>query len=174
MSITSIAFTGTNAADFARTTTCGASLGAGASCNISVNFRPTGTGARTANLSVTDNAPGSPHTVPLTGTGTAVTISPTTLTYTSQTVGTTSAAKVVTLTNSGTSALTGVGISLTGTNAADFARTTTCGTTLAAGTNCTISATFKPTARGTRMATLTVADSDPASPQQVSLTGTGR
>ena len=174
MNITSISFTGTNAADFARTTTCGATLAAGASCNISVTFRPTATGSRTASLSVTDSAPGSPHTVPLTGTGTAVTVSPTSLTYTTQTVGTTSAAKTVTVTNSGTTALTGVGISFTGTNATDFAQTNTCGTSVAAGSSCTISVTFKPLAAGIRTATLRIADSDPTSPQQVTLTGIGR
>ena len=174
MSITSIAFTGTNAADFARTTTCGATLGAGASCTISVTFRPTATGSRTANLSVSDNAPGSPHTIPLTGTGTAVTVSPTSLTFTSQAVGTTSAARTVTLTNSGTTTLTAVSVSITGTNLGDYAQTNTCGTSVAAGQNCTISVTFRPTATGTRTASLGIADSDPTSPQQVTLTGTGR
>jgi hypothetical protein len=174
LSITSITFTGTNAADFARTTTCGTTLAAGASCNISVTFRPTATGSRTANLSVVDNAPGSPHTIPLTGTGTAVTVNPTSLTFASQTVNTTSAAKTVTVTNSGTTALSGVGISFTGTNATDFAQTNTCGTSVAAGASCSISVTFKPLARNSRSATLRIADSDPTSPQQLNLTGTGR
>jgi hypothetical protein len=174
MSITSIAFTGANAADFARTTTCGTTLAAGSSCNISVTFRPTATGSRTARLSVTDSAPGSPQTAPLTGTGTAVTVSPTSLTYTTQTVGTTSAAKTVTVTNSGTTALTGVGISFTGTNATDFAQTNTCGTSLAAARSCTISVSFRPLGTGIRSATLRIADSDPTSPQQVSVIGAGR
>ena len=107
MSITSISFTGANAGDFARTTTCGATLTAGANCSISVTFRPTATGARTGTLSVSDNAPGSPHTIPLTGTGTAVTVSPSDSDIHQSGVGTTSAAKAVTLTNSGTAALTG-------------------------------------------------------------------
>jgi hypothetical protein len=89
-------------------------------------------------------------------------------------VGTTSAARAVTVTNSGATSLTGVGVSITGTNGADFSQTNTCGISLGAGASCTISVTFQPTARGTRTATLAVADSDPTSPQQVSLTGTGR
>ncbi len=173
MSIISILFTGANAGDFARTTTCGATLAAGANCSISVTFRPTATGARTGTLSVSDNAPGSPHTIPLTGTGTAVTVSPTTLTYASQAVGTTSAAKAVTVTNSGTAALTAVAISFTGTNATDFAQTNTCGISVAAGTSCTINVTFTPLVQGSRTATLRIADSDPTSPQQVTITGTG-
>ena len=173
MSITTIAFTGTNAADFARTTTCGTTLNAGASCNIGVTFRPRALElARRTCPSPTMHLKSAHDSS--TGTGSAAHSNPTTLTYASQTVGTTSAAKVVTLTNSGTTALTAVAISLTGTNAADYARTTTCGTSLAAGGNCTISVTFTPTARGTRTATLTVTDSDPSSPQQVTITGTGK
>jgi uncharacterized protein DUF4082/Big-like domain-containing protein/centrosomal CEP192-like protein/carboxypeptidase family protein/ASPM-SPD-2-Hydin domain-containing protein len=174
MSISSITITGTNGGDFARTTTCGTTLAAGASCTISVTFRPTATGDRTASVSVTDNAPGSPHTAPLTGAGTGVTVTPTSLTFASQTVGTTSTAQVVTVRNIGTATLTGIIISDTGTNAGDFNQTTTCGASLNAGASCTISVTFRPSARFSRTATLRISDSDPASPQQVALSGTGR
>ena len=174
MSITGITITGTNSGDFARTTTCGSTLAVNASCTISVTFRPAAAGTRTASVSIADNAPGSPQTVSLTGTGTAVSVSPTSLSFGNQTVGTTSAAQTVTVRNLGTTTLTGITISDTGTNAGDFNETTTCGTSLGAGGSCTISVTFRPTARFTRTATLRVTDSDPASPQQVSLTGTGR
>ena len=173
MTISSTAITGTNAGDFSRTTTCGSSLGAGSSCTISVTFKPTAAGTRTASVSITDNAAGSPQTVPLTGTGTGVSLTPSSLTFSTQRRGTTSTAQTVTLRNVGTAALTGISTSLTGTNPGDYAQTTTCGTTLAVGTSCTISVTFKPTATGTRTATLRLADSDPTSPQTTSLTGTG-
>ena len=80
MSITSIAITGTNAGDFARTTTCGATLGR---AQLQYPVSPSSDGDRCSHrdFSVTDSAPGTPHTIPLTGTGTAVTVSPTTLTY---------------------------------------------------------------------------------------------
>jgi hypothetical protein len=71
--ITSIGISGTNAGDFAQTNTCPAStasLAANASCTISVIFTPPATGTRTASITVTDNVPGSPHSFPLTGTGT--------------------------------------------------------------------------------------------------------
>src|SRR5207253_3152190 len=67
--ITGIAITGTNAGYFAQTHTCGSSLAAGASCTISVTFRPTVSGTLTAVLSITDNAAGSPQSVTLTGDG---------------------------------------------------------------------------------------------------------
>ena len=72
LTITSIGFTGTNAADFAEMDTCGslpASLSAGAQCTITVTFTPQAAGARAAVLSLGDSATGSPHTVGLSGTG---------------------------------------------------------------------------------------------------------
>ncbi len=48
----------------------GLTLAPGTSCSMSVTFHPTASGTRTATLNVTDNAAGSPQTVPLTGTGT--------------------------------------------------------------------------------------------------------
>jgi hypothetical protein len=67
--VTSIALAGTNPGDFTQTNTCGASMPAAASCTITVRFKPTATGTRTANLSLTDAAVGSPQIVKLTGTG---------------------------------------------------------------------------------------------------------
>src|SRR6266702_230632 len=72
LSISSIALTGTNAADFAQTNTCPAStntLAAGSSCTISLTFTPGASGTRSANLTLTDNAADSPQVVALTGTG---------------------------------------------------------------------------------------------------------
>ncbi len=60
--------------DFAQTSTCGASLPASMSCSINVTFTPTATGARNGTITITDDANGSPHTVPLTGTGTDFTV----------------------------------------------------------------------------------------------------
>ena len=56
--------------DFAETNDCGASVASGANCTIDVTFMPTATGAATGSVTITDDAPGSPHTVALTGTGT--------------------------------------------------------------------------------------------------------
>ena len=170
----SIAFTGTNSGDFAQTNTCGSPLAANATCTISVTFTPAVAGARSAALSVADNASGSPQTVSLTGTGVAVgmpvaNVSPTSLTFGGQTVGTTSAAQTVTLSNTGGAALTISSIAASG----DFAESNSCGSSLAAGGNCTISVTFTPTASGTRTGSLSVTDNASGSPQTVSLTGTG-
>jgi hypothetical protein len=58
-------------APFAETNTCGSSVAAGASCTVSVTFKPTAGGAAEGNLSVASSAPGSPLTVGLSGTGAA-------------------------------------------------------------------------------------------------------
>jgi hypothetical protein len=169
LNLTSITASG----DFAETNTCGSTVAAGASCAISVKFTPTATGNRTGNLTVTDSATGSPQTVGLTGTGVAsapgVTLSSNTLTFAAQNTGSTSAAQTVTLTNSGSAALSITSIAASG----DFAETNTCGSSVAAGANCAISVTFTPTAGGSRTGTLTVTDSSSTSPQTVSLVGTG-
>jgi hypothetical protein len=168
LSITSIAITG----DYSQTNSCGTSLAAAASCMINVVFAPVAAGTRTGALVITDNAIGSPHNVPLTGTGlaaTTVSLSPSSLSFGSQAVGTTSAPQPVTLTNTGTGTLNVANIATTG----DFAQTNNCGTSMTPGASCTINVSFIPTASGTRTGTLSVTDNADASPQTVSLTGTG-
>jgi hypothetical protein len=49
--------------------TCGTTLAVGANCTINVVFSPRGAGAQTGTLTVNDNAPGSPQTATVTGTG---------------------------------------------------------------------------------------------------------
>jgi hypothetical protein len=75
--ISGIGITGPNAGEFVQTNTCPPSLTPGGSCIVSVAFSPFGTGNRFATLTVFDNAPGSPHTAPLTGSSTGFSISPT-------------------------------------------------------------------------------------------------
>ena len=178
LSVTSITITGTNSGDFAQANTCGAAVAAGANCTISVTFRPTGTGSRTASVNITDNGPGSPQAITLSGTGTAapapaVTLNPAALAFGSQTVNSTSTAQSVTLTNSGNAALSITGITITGTNSGDFTQATTCVSPVAAGANCTISVTFRPTATGSKTASVNIADDAAGSPQAITLSGTG-
>jgi hypothetical protein len=182
LTITSIAITGANSGDFAQTSTCPVSpttLAAGSNCAISVTFKPTATGARNASVTITDNAANSPQSVTLSGTGAAPIVSlggTVSLNFGNQLVGTTSAAQTITLSNTGTAALTITSIAITGTNSSDFAQTSTCPvspTTLAAGANCAINVTFKPTAVGNRTGSVSFTDSAAGSPQSVALTGTG-
>ena len=175
LSISGVALGGTNPGDFAQTNTCPASLAANATCTISVTFNPTATGSRTASVQITDNAANSPQSVGVSGTGAApaVSLSPASMAFGTQTVGNASAAQSVTLTNSGTAALSIASIALGGTNPGDFAQTNTCPASLAANATCTISVTFNPTATGSRTASLQITDNAPNSPQSVGLSGTG-
>ena len=168
VTITSISASG----DFSQGNNCGSSLSGNSSCTIDVTFSPTSSGTRTGTLTVTDSA--GTQTVSLTGTGTGVgnvTLTPSSVNFGNQGVGTTSSAHPVTLSNGGTSALTGISIAITGVNAGDFGQTNNCGTTLGGSASCTINVKFTPSGYGTRTATLTVSDS--AGTQSSSLTGTG-
>src|SRR5260370_21603254 len=68
LNIASIAITGTNAGDFSQTNTCGQTLAPSASCTISVVFKPTLGGQRTAGVAITSDARGSVPVVTLSGT----------------------------------------------------------------------------------------------------------
>jgi hypothetical protein len=175
LTITSIKVTGSNPGDFAETNTCGSSLAPNLNCSINVTFTPTALGVRSAAVTLTDDAPNSPQTVNLNGTGTtSVSFTPKNLNFGSHKVGHSSNPIVVTVTNLGTTkALTVNSITLTGANLADFSQTNNCGTSLGAGKNCAINVTFTPAKTGARSATLSIKYNDPASPQQVTLTGTG-
>ena len=99
-----------------------------------------------------------------------VSLSPTSLNFGTKLINTTTAAKIVTLTNTGTATLNISSITTNG----DFAKSaTTCGATVAAGASCTVSVTFTPTAINTRTGTLTFNDDASNSPQNVPLTGVG-
>ena len=169
LTITSIQTSG----DFAQNNNCGGSLAAGTNCTINVTFTPTAMGSRTGTLSVNDDATPSPQTVSLSGSGTIVSLSPSTLSFGNVSFGIASAPQSITLTNVGASTLKVTGVGITGTNAGDFTQSNTCGSSVAANTSCTLTVTFKPTATGSRRATLNVSDNGGASPQGVSLSGTG-
>ena len=158
---------------FAQTNNCPNSLGSGNYCTIQVRFHPKTKGVQNGAVSVTDNAPGSPQNVPLTGTGTFVQLVPTTLNFGTQPVGTRSLAKRITLTNKGGAAVNITSISITGIDAKDFAETNTCGKSVASGASCFIKVTFKPLAKGKRTADVSVYDNGGGSPQQAMLIGTG-
>src|SRR5438270_54170 len=155
-----------------------ATLAASGNCTINVTFTPAALGARTGTLSVADNAGGSPQIIMLSGNGTApvVGLAPTSLGFGNQPLATTSAPMTVTLTNTGTAALTISSFAASGDFTATSTGASACPTspaTLAAGANCTINVTFTPTTSGARTGTLSVADDADGSPQTFPLSGNG-
>jgi hypothetical protein len=99
----------------------------------------------------------------------SLTASPTTLSFGNETVGSTSAAQSVTVTNTGSAAAKISAV----TAGSSFAETNTCGSALAAGATCTASVTFTPTATGAASANLTVSSNATNSTLTVALSGTG-
>jgi hypothetical protein len=175
MNFTGIALTGANATDFAQTNNCGSSLAANATCTINVTFTPTALGTRNAAVTFTSNASNSPQSETLTGTGTSsVSYTPKTLNFGSHKVGKSSNPINVTVTNLGTTQTLSISsIGITGSDAGDFTQTNTCGSSLGPGKNCTISVIFTPGQTGTRSAAVDNSNNDPASPQTVSVAGSG-
>jgi hypothetical protein len=169
---TSITISGiTISGDYTQTNNCPGILAPATTCSLSLTFAPTAGGVRNGEVTITDDSPGSPHIIQLTGSGAVpgVTLSPTSLTFATQSVGTTSTPQIVTLTNSGGATLSISRVSISG----DFAETNTCGSSLSAGLNCMISITFSPTTTGSRPGALTITDDAAGSPQVLNLSATG-
>jgi sugar lactone lactonase YvrE len=180
VAFTGVALSGTNASDFSiLSNTCPAILGNGATCSVSIAFKPLAAGTRSATMVLTDSAGNSPQSVPLSGVGGTVTapsisVTPATLTFGSLVVGTKSAAQGITLSNSSGTSVAINSFALTGANSADFSMSAnTCSTTLASGSSCSVSLVFTPGAVGSRSTSLNIADTAAGSPQAVTLGGNG-
>ena len=157
------------------TSPCGGALAKSAKCTLSVTFTPSGIGSIKGAVAIATSGAGSPQIVGLSGTGAIpVTLSPTSLTFAAQTVGTTSAAQAVTLTNNSGGALTISSIAASGDFTAAGSGTAPCGATVAAGATCTFSVTFTPNVKGAISGAATVNESAPLGPAVMKLTGTGQ
>ena len=173
--ISQVSLSGPNSNQFTQENNC-ATVPAGGSCTISTAFKPTTTGDKIATISISHNATGSPSTLSLSGSGAStpapmISVNPTRL-IVSQTTNTTSSAQTVTVSNAGNATLTVSGVSLTGADAGQFAQTNNC-SSVAAGSSCTISVTFRPTpAFGSRSAHVSISHNASGSPAFVSLSGT--
>ena len=146
-------------------------LAPGLTCTISVGFTPSGVGARTGTLTVTDNGGTGTQNVALSGTGLiTTTVAPAGFAIGNTRFGS-KAVRTVTISNKQNQSVT-LGASFTGPNAGDFAVTGgTCGPTLPAKSSCTMIVTFIPGALGSESATLIVTPSpDPLAPYSVAFT----
>ena len=154
-------------------TTCGSSVAAGENCTLSVQFRPSAIGTANGLLTLSDSASSKAQVIELTGVGTIVKVQPGKLNFGTLKVGTRSAPQTVTVTNVGSTALNISSITFTGSDHTEYSDTNTCGKQLGPGANCTISVTFAPLLKGTRVAMLQITDDGGASPQIVQLSGIG-
>ena len=110
---------------------------------------------------------------PSANTASSLQVGPPTLTFPGTSLGVTSPAETVVVSNNTSNPVSLTSITLNGLNPGDFAQTTTCTATLAPASNCTVSITFTPEAAAGRQANLVLTSNTPDSPQQVSLAGGG-
>jgi Abnormal spindle-like microcephaly-assoc'd, ASPM-SPD-2-Hydin len=173
----SVTFGGVNPGDFARSTTCTTLTTPGQQCTATVIFTPSAAGTRSALLTFVDNATGSPQTILVSGTGVSTTpgisLNPTSLDFGQQTLSTTSTARSIIVTNTGSGTLTISSVVASGDFAATTVPVTNCGGSLASLATCSVNVTFTPTATGGRIGSLTITDNAAGSPHVAGLTGTG-
>ncbi|HEY8859981.1 MAG TPA: choice-of-anchor D domain-containing protein [Gaiellales bacterium] len=175
--------TGANPGDFSvGDSNCASTvfLAANNTCTITVQFVPTATGHRSANIVVHDNAPNNPtQTVTVSGNATASSMAfgPASVAFSEAIpAGTASSGHTITVFNTTSSSMPITSTVIAGANPKSFIETgdTCSGTTLAAnGGKCTVRVKFTPSSAGRRTALLDVNDAGPVPPHlhQITLTG---
>ncbi len=150
-------------------------VNAGQQTTITVSFSPTLVGAASGNISIVSNAPTSPTSIGLSGTGIVATltlgISPTSLSFGNVTTGTSSASQNVTITNTGNSNVTISQVSASGSGYSFTGSSTP--VTLSPAQNSTLAAQFSPAVAGSISGNITIVSNASGSPAAVSLSGTG-
>ena len=169
--------------DFSAVNNCGTTLAGHSTCAILVTFLPSVIGAESGVLTVSDiidqGSSASPHTqqVVLTGTGTApsgvVSAAPLSMNFGYYALGHTSPPQTVTITNNGSSTVTGIQTAITGDFAVQAASTNPCGSTLIAGASCNIGVVFSPSQVNERTGSLTISGANLPVPLVVTLAGSG-
>ena len=168
-------------ADFPIFSSCG-SIAAAASCSVSVGFAPSAAGARSGTITVSHNAVGRSTAVSVSGTATAPVIltpgiqtAPASVAFGAVTVGSFSGAQFVTVTSAGNAPLTLSAISVAGSHFSALSGGGSCamGVPIAAGSSCTVTLRFQPTAAGVQSGALGIAHNASATPVTVNLSGTG-
>ncbi|HEX7260226.1 MAG TPA: choice-of-anchor D domain-containing protein, partial [Luteolibacter sp.] len=185
--LTGLAITksGTNAADFTVTTAPAATVAPGGSTLFVVKFTPGDVGSRSAAIQISNNdSDEKPFDINLSGTGTAPEIAVEqplatnipdagSKSYGNVLVGT-SSSLTYTIKNTGNGNLTGIAITKSGTNAADFTVTTAPAATVAPGGSTTFVLKFTPGGTGSRSAAIQIANNDSnEKPFDIILSGTG-
>jgi len=147
-------------------------INAGQSATFSATFAPTGAGATTGSISITSDAPGSPTTIALSGTGTQAQISatPSSVSFGNVTTGTNNS-QTITLRNAGNATLTFSQVTVSGTGFSITGLSTS--TTISAGGNMTFNAIFAPTSSGAVTGTIQLATNGVPAQLTINLSGTG-
>lgn len=175
----SLATTGANPGDWSYSPPATSfTVPAGGFYDVVATFTPAAAGARSATLTVADDdgLSATPSVdLAMTGTGTepAISVSPDPIDFAGQRVFTSSAPRLVTISNTGTAPLTVTDIRLAAGDTGDFGLTTSLPMTIAPGSSGAFSVTFTPAAAGTRSSTIEIVSDAPTSPTLVTARGTG-
>ena len=166
--------TGVNPGQFSiANNTCTGTVASGGSCSFDVTFAPTVSGAASAGVQFAATPAIAAYQVSGTGTQPQLAFTPSTGLSFAIGIGDTTAPQALSIQNTGDATMNISGITIAGTDAARFAKSSqTCGATLAAGATCTVSVTFTPSAAGVFNAILHVADDALNNPHDANLTGT--
>lgn len=175
--LSNLTVTGTDVDDFVRGGTCtpGGSVASRATCTITLALKPATLGLKTATLTISSNAPDAAvTTVALRGTAVRtpaplVSLSQASLGFGTVTIGTVSVPRNVVLTNDGTAPMAVTSIA---SSSAEYPATHDCPATLAVGTSCLITVSFKPAAAVSAEALVITTDAL-SSPNSIVVTGEG-
>ena len=174
--ISLVELTGSGASAFMETNDC-ATVSEGSDCSVTVTYFASGNATHNAQLTIESNDSDEPSTViDITGTSTEaaepnIEVDADTVSFGTVLVGS-SSDRSVTVSNTGTAALTITGVALAGSS--DFSQTNDCGT-VAVDATCTIDMTFTSNAAASSSASLTISSNDPDSPAvELDLSGSGR
>jgi hypothetical protein len=169
LNITGVSITGTG---YTMNLTAPTTISAGANSKFTVTFTPTSSGSAAGSVSITSNAPGSPATLPLSGTGVQAQISanPASVAFSNVVIGN-SNSQSIKLQNNGNATLTFSNIALAGTGMTVAGLSTS--TTIAAGGNASFDAVFTPTSATTVNGSITLTTNGAPSPLVINLSGTG-
>jgi Beta-propeller repeat len=183
LNVSNIALSGPNVSSFSIVVSdpcIGTSMPPRATCSFEISFSPTAVGPAEAFATITDNAPGSPHVLSVTGIGSGAlaVLSNTSLSFGNQPQGSISPAKAVTLFNQGNQPLTVTNVTPTGPDANQFGlQSNICDSnSIAGGASCTINVVFAPLAIGSYQAEIDIIDNSgglSAAKQVIALSGTG-
>jgi len=154
-------------------TSCGRTVAAGGKCILSAIFEPAVLGFQTGTLVLNDTASSKPQVIELSGTGTTLTVSSSQLNFGSQKVFSRSKPQSVTITNTGSTALSITGVVFTGIGEPYYEQINDCGTQIDPGASCRLSIVFTPRSTGSEPALAMINGPNGAVWQQVQLTGTG-
>jgi hypothetical protein len=182
VTLTSLTLQGADPNEFSQTSTCPGvlnnapgTLAPGASCTSEIYFTPTQSGLAQVTAIYSGNFTVGEAGTLVSGNGTAVKVTPTSLKFPSTPEGSTSAPMTVSFENVGSTSLSisSVNIINGSVPGQNFTQTNTCQPSVPANTTCTFTVTFSPQATGAITATLSIGDPDPTGPQQIKLSGTG-